>query len=97
MPTFAEKLRELREAKGWTQTELAERSGTAQQSVANWENGTRVPALDSAQALCRALGVACTVFDGCEYVPVESRGRGRPKKAAPADVKQAKAKRKGKP
>ena len=99
--TFAEKLRQLRESKGWSQGELAEQSGTAQQSIANWETGERVPAFDAVQALCTALGVPCTAFDGCEHSKIENkRGRGRPPKAdaapSPNDAKPTNAKAKNK-
>ena len=96
--TFAEKLRDLREAKGWSQKELAEKSGQPQQSIANWERGIRSPLFGAVQSLCVALGVPCTVFDGCEHIEVESkRGRGRPPKdkspAAKAKDKRKKVER----
>jgi transcriptional regulator with XRE-family HTH domain len=91
--TFAVKLRELRDAKGWSQKELADRSGTNQQNIARWETGERMPGFDSVQSLCTALGVRCTVFDGCTHEPVDDkRGRGRPPKDD--GVKAAKVKRK---
>lgn len=78
--TFGDKLRRLREENGWSQQELAERSGEAQPSIAQWENGDRVPAFDSVLALCKALGVECSVFNDCKFKPVaKKRGRGRPK------------------
>jgi transcriptional regulator with XRE-family HTH domain len=96
---FAEKLRELRESKGLTQKALADASGQAQQSLARWENGAQVPSIDAVQSICRALGVECTVFNGCDYEPVEDkRGRGRPRKDANANpARQRKKKGKGAP
>jgi transcriptional regulator with XRE-family HTH domain len=82
--TFGEKLRELREAKGWSQKELAEHSGQPQQSIANWEQGIRAPLFGAVQRLCAALAVPCTIFDGCEFGEADDKpGRGRPKNAVP--------------
>ncbi len=96
--TFADKLKSLREAKGWSQKQLAEQSGESQRSIANWELGIRAPLFEAVQSLCIALGVRCTVFDGCEYGAAEApRGRGRPKKEvdeAPAAEKPAKKRKK---
>jgi len=79
--TFAEKLKELRESNGFTKKRLAEESGTSQQAIVNWELGTRVPAFDAVQALCKALGVKLSEFEDCEFKPAsEKQGRGRPKK-----------------
>lgn len=94
--TFAEKLNSLRIDKDWSQKELADRAGTTQQAVARWETGERIPGFDHVQSLCQALGVACTVFDGCDHAEnEEKRGRGRPKADAES-VKPTKAKRKKK-
>lgn len=79
--TFGEKLRELRLAKGLTQKELADQAGTNQQSVGRWEAGLQTPAFDAVQALCRALGVKCMVFDDCDFGKSPGRRvRGRPTK-----------------
>jgi hypothetical protein len=48
------------------------------------------------RSLCTALGVACTVFDDCDFKRSgDSRVRGRPKKE-PEPAPKAKGKRKGK-
>ena len=79
--TFAEKLRELRNGRGLAQKDLAEQVGVTQAAIAHWESGAKIPAFDSVQALCRALGVRCTIFDGCEHkADTHARRRGRPKK-----------------
>jgi len=96
--TFAQKLRDLRTAKGWSQKELADKAGFAQSAIARWEAGQQIPAVDSFQSLCVALGVRCTVFDGVEYEQQTARPVGRPKKEAsepaPAEKPAAKGKRK---
>ena len=36
-------IKRLREAKGWTQAQLAERVGVGKRTVGNWERGETVP------------------------------------------------------
>ncbi len=50
-------LKDFREARGLTVTELARRSGTTQSHVSNIEAGRRVPSLDLIRALAEALNV----------------------------------------
>lgn len=93
--TFAEKLRELRLAKNIPQKELAKLAETTQQAIARWEAGLRVPAVDSFQRLCVALGVKCTAFDGVSYeANEEARPVGRPTKEAEAKPSPKKKKNK---
>ena len=47
----------LREAKGWSQQQLAEAAGLSQPYVSKVESGAREPSLVVVQALARALGV----------------------------------------
>jgi transcriptional regulator with XRE-family HTH domain len=48
----------LREAQGWSQSELARRSGVSQAFISSLEGGRRTKAsTDTALALARALGV----------------------------------------
>jgi len=76
---FAEKLRELRLAKGWSQKQLAEKAGASQQGLAKWESGERQPDFSSVVKLCRALGVHTAVFENCEFGEIEDKRRpGRP-------------------
>jgi len=76
---FAARLKELREAAGLSQKELAKLMGLSQQAIALWENGQRDPSWPKAVALAEALGV-----DVGEFLrkPGEAppRGRGRPPK-----------------
>lgn len=53
------RIRELREARGWSQAELGRRAGIASQIVNRLESGhTRTPSLDNLERLATALGVA---------------------------------------
>jgi transcriptional regulator with XRE-family HTH domain len=51
-------LRKIREARGQTQWELAQRLGyTTAQFVSNWERGVAYPAPESLELLAEALGI----------------------------------------
>lgn len=58
---FGRRIKQLREAKGWTQEELAERSGVSAQAVSHYETGRRSPLFSTAVHLAAALG--CPVTD----------------------------------
>nr|WP_141924783.1 helix-turn-helix transcriptional regulator [Haloactinospora alba] len=53
---FAESLMRFRELAGFTQLQLASRSGTAHSSVNRWENGGSLPKRDNAERMDAALG-----------------------------------------
>lgn len=55
-PKFGALIKALRESRGLTQTELAEKTGISQQSIAKWENGTP-PRPGNIALLAEALGV----------------------------------------
>lgn len=55
MAELANSLREAREAKGWTQAELAARIGVSRKTVNTVENGVFVPSTVVALKLARAL------------------------------------------
>lgn len=55
MADLANRLREAREAKGWTQAELAARIGVSRKTVNTVENGIFVPSTTIALKLARAL------------------------------------------
>jgi putative transcriptional regulator len=55
MPELANRLREVREAKGWTQAELAARIGVSRKTVNTVENGVFTPSTVVALKLARAL------------------------------------------
>ncbi len=71
MPTFANRLRELRKRAGLTQAQLAQSSGVPIGSIRNYEQGQREPYWDVAFRLAAALAVSVEVFADC----VESNGR----------------------
>jgi transcriptional regulator with XRE-family HTH domain len=78
-----ERLRELREAKGLSQAQLAEIANVPQKTISNVEQGVSDnPAWKTMLALAEALGVDCTALVTAEREDAEptSRRRGRPRK-----------------
>lgn len=57
MTYFADKLRELREAAGWTQEELAHRLGVRRQAIIKWESGEQSPRMDRLNKIADVFGV----------------------------------------
>jgi transcriptional regulator with XRE-family HTH domain len=52
-----EKIRELRQARGWSQQNLAERVGVVQSAISQIERGTAGPTLGTLFDIARVLGV----------------------------------------
>lgn len=99
---FAGRLKELREAAGLTQAQLAEKIGMSLGGLRHLEQGDNRPTWDSVLALAGALGVDCKAF--ChEPAEREAAGPGRPPKATAKSEPTEPAKRprgrprKGKP
>ena len=88
--TFAEKLRQLRDAAGLTQEQMAERSGINLWTIRGYEQGRREPNWKGVLSLAKALNVAAEVFSECDESTTEeqsARPRGRPRKPeAPGDI-----------
>jgi len=59
---FGERLRELRDRAGLTQTQLAEKANMHRQGIAKLEMGEREPTWATVQALADALGISCEDF-----------------------------------
>jgi transcriptional regulator with XRE-family HTH domain len=70
---FGKRLKELREAEGWSQTELAERAGLTKAGIADIEQGRRQPSWGTAVALAKALQLEVKEFlssgDGVNQEP----------------------------
>ena len=48
---------ENREARGWTEYQLAERSGLPQSTISSWYRKNMIPTVPSLEKICRALGI----------------------------------------
>jgi len=62
--TLAQRLRSLRSERKLSRAELAERAGTTAAVYARYERGERAPAIDTAHAIARALGVSLDYLMG---------------------------------
>jgi ribosome-binding protein aMBF1 (putative translation factor) len=58
---LGEQIRELRAARGLTQAQLAERTGTTQSVIARLEAGERVPSLATLERVATALNAVLEV------------------------------------
>jgi len=76
--TFAQKLRQLRDAVGLSEAKLAKASGLPFGTVHDYGLGRRTPSLLAAVKLAAALGVDCRVWADCDDVngtpPAKSSG-----------------------
>lgn len=77
MPT----IRQLREAQGWTQEDLAAKVGVHTNTVARWERGKVQPGRQSWLLLSRVFRRAVGSIQ--THDESEARGRGRPTRADP--------------
>lgn len=59
---LAKNLKELREGKKWSLSELAEKAGLSKQSIWNYENEVRFPDKDAIASLSRVLNIEETDF-----------------------------------
>ncbi len=67
-PTFAARLRAMREAADLTQSQLAQQSRVSRQALSKLERGEREPTWETVRQLAHALGVNVTAFDNDEPV-----------------------------
>lgn len=66
-----ERVRQLREGLGLTQTDLADRAGVSRQLVGALEAGRHLPRVDAAVSLSAALGVDVATLFGADRPPAE--------------------------
>ena len=55
--TFGQTLRAYRLAKEWSLTDTAERIGISKQQLSDYENGRKLPSIDKAYRIAKALGM----------------------------------------
>jgi transcriptional regulator with XRE-family HTH domain len=72
-------IRQLREERGWTQLELANRLGVTPSTIYNWERGRFDPRASQLRQLADAFGVK---MDDIKLVP-EEPGKARRRGLAP--------------
>jgi transcriptional regulator with XRE-family HTH domain len=72
-------IRELREAKGWSQAELAHRAQVSPSTVYNWESGRFEPKATQLRRVALALGAS---MDTINFVTDEGKDRAAQKLVA---------------
>ena len=86
-------VREAREDKGLSQSQLAERMGTQQSVIARLEGGGITPTLPTLKRIADALGTKLTV--GFEELPARHKPRRAAKTSAKGTPERAKGRRSG--
>lgn len=62
----AEKIKKLREARGWTQAELARRLGVTRNGVNSWEQGLSMPSPACLVELAKVFSISTDYLLGVE-------------------------------
>lgn len=70
---IAEKIKALREARGWTQAELARRMGITRNGVNSWEQGLSIPSPASIVELAKTFSVSTDYLLGLEPLASTSK------------------------
>lgn len=87
--TFAEKLRELRDARGLSEAKLAEAAGLPPGTLHVYAIGRSKPSFAAVVKIAKALGVTCEEFAECEDI---AGTEGAPAEGAKPAKKPAKGK-----
>lgn len=66
MNKFAERLKELREERGLSQSEFSKKLDISDACISRWENKLRIPNIDSVIILCRFFGCTADYLIGLE-------------------------------
>ena len=64
MYELGEKVRNLRETRGWSQAELAKRAGITKSAISTYEQGIRTPSTDVLFSLAKAFCVSADYLLG---------------------------------
>jgi transcriptional regulator with XRE-family HTH domain len=81
--TFGRRLQRLRQRAGLSQPQLASRADVPVGTIRGWEQGRRVPNLDAAVRLARAIGCSLDELAGLTVAAVASSTAPAPTPAAP--------------
>ncbi|MCI9122325.1 MAG: helix-turn-helix transcriptional regulator [Oscillibacter sp.] len=61
---------ENREARGWTEYQLAERSGLPQSTISSWYRKNMIPTVPSLEKICQAFGITLAQLFAEQGTPV---------------------------
>ena len=71
--TIAERIRLYRQQRGFSQSELAEKSGVNNKSLSRYELGSSVPPADALKAIADALGVSADVLLSDDVISIKDK------------------------
>ena len=56
------RIKKMRIEKGWTEYELAKRSGVPQSTISSWYTKNNQPSVTSLESICRGFGISLSQF-----------------------------------
>ena len=59
-----------RQARGWTEYQLAERSGLPQSTISSWYRKSMIPTVPSLEKICEAFGITLSQLCAADDAPV---------------------------
>jgi transcriptional regulator with XRE-family HTH domain len=65
-----ETITEYRQARGWTEYQLAEHSGLPQSTISSWYRKNMIPTVPSLEKICNAFGITLSQLFATEDTPV---------------------------
>lgn len=65
------KIERLRKERGWSEYELAKRSGVAQTTLSSQHRKNHLPTIPTLEAICKAFGITMSQFFADSNVPVD--------------------------
>ena len=61
---------QYRQARGWTEYQLAEHSGLPQSTISSWYRKNMIPTVPSLEKICNAFGITLSQLFATEDTPV---------------------------
>ena len=71
MINFPQKLKDLRELRGWSQEELSKRLGVSRSKIGNYEQGTREPRFEDLEAIADVFNCTISFLVDDDYIGPE--------------------------
>lgn len=88
---YGDQFKSIREDRGYSQSELAKRTGISQQNISFWENNKRIPSIDFCITLAKFYGCTLDELVGLSEEPNEyKQSTSLPTKLPPNTVAFAK-------
>ena len=64
MYALGQKIKQLRESRGWSQADLARKAGVTRSAISTYEQGQRTPSADVIRCFAKAFGVSADYLLG---------------------------------